>query len=276
MKRIYTTLALLGAFSLGAQAQRHCDVELVHVFGPLENTTVTCTQDFLSGYIFVNNGPDDILATDSFWVRDGNPAADQAYKVIATGIVENGMIDANTPSPAVTVGVGDTIILYKWNDQVSRLKTLRSTASPYEYVYPDAAIFDNGDYLYPIEFLGFNKETEVVDTFIDNNFAWNKITINCTTGLNDLLKGQSKTQLNVYPNPANNTISFNYAFDKATTATIRISDITGRTVIVKETGKNSAGEKKFTVDVAALHTGTYFVELVTEEKRGISKFTVQH
>ena len=275
MKRIYITLALLGSFALGAQAQRHCDVELVHVFGPLENTTVTCTQDFLSGYIFVNKGPDNILATDSFWVRDGNPEADKAYKVVATGTVENGVVNDTVASPAVTVGVGDTIILYKWNDQVSRLKTLRSTVSPNDYVYPDDIIFANGDYLYPIEFLGFNIESEVVDTIIENNFTWNKITINCATGLNDLFKGQDKQKLNVYPNPARNSISFNYAFEKAMTATIRISDITGRTVLVKETGKNSSGEHKFNMDISALHAGTYFVELVTEEKRGISKFTVQ-
>ncbi len=60
------------------------------------------------------------------------------------------------------------------------------------------------------------------------------------------------------------------------TATIRVSDITGRTVMLNETGKNSAGEHKFSVDVTALHAGTYFVELITEDKRGISKFTVQH
>ncbi len=98
MKKICTSLFLLGAFAIGANAQRHCDVELVHVFGPLDNAVLTCTQDFLSGYIFVNNGPDDILPTDSFWVRDGNPEADKAYKVVATGTVENGMIDPNTPS----------------------------------------------------------------------------------------------------------------------------------------------------------------------------------
>ncbi len=55
----------------------------------------------------------------------------------------------------------------------------------------------------------------------------------------------------------------------------RVSDITGRTILVKDFGKYSAGVQTFSIDVSSLHTGTYFLEFITEDQRGLGKFTVQ-
>jgi PKD repeat protein len=63
----------------------------------------------------------------------------------------------------------------------------------------------------------------------------------------------AEMKLNLYPNPANEqvTIEAPRALD-----TIRIYDLTGRTVLVSE----SIGSPRTTINVAAFTAGVYFVE----------------
>lgn len=280
MKRIFSTLFLSAIVGVSAYAQRHCDIALVHVFGPSPNAVISNCVDtnIVSGYIFVNKGPDVLLATDTLQILDVNNELGWVYLVRPTGTIENGIIgegDDAVAAPAINIEPNDTILVFKWTDHYERFGTLIDPVAE-QFVGPDPGpFFANGSYLYPIEFQGFSNENPtVVDTGDANNGQYIPITIACSaTGIVDV-NGLNKQSLSVYPNPTNDNISFDYNFVKATNATVRISDITGRTALVKDFGKNT-GERKLTVDVSGLNKGTYIIELVTDEHRAISKFSVK-
>ncbi|MFA6059310.1 MAG: T9SS type A sorting domain-containing protein [Taibaiella sp.] len=277
MKRIFSTLSLLTLCLSGVYAQRHCDIDVVHVIGPANNSTISnCTDTaIVSGYVFINRGPDVVMPTDTFHIRDVNNEVGWVYIVYPTGAVENGVINGQ-PAPAVSVGVGDTLLINRWLDHIGRFGTLVDPTT-LEYIGPDPGpLFSNGNYLYPIEFVEFVNEAVVVDTALGNNAQYPAITIACpTTGIGDI-KGLAKQTLSVYPNPAKNDIFFTYNFEKVSNdAAIRISDIAGRIVLTKTLGKNVIGEQKLSIDVSALHAGTYIIELITEENRAISKFSIK-
>ena len=96
-----------------------------------------------------------------------------------------------------------------------------------------------------------------------------------TTGLVDIIKDKNlKEALVVYPNPASNNVNFDYNFTKATTATVRVLDITGREVYTQSYGKQNTGKKSFNVNISSLPSGTYSIELVTDNAKAVSKFNI--
>jgi hypothetical protein len=260
----------------GVYAQRHCDIDVVHVIGPADGTIISnCTDTaILSGYVFINRGPDVVMPTDTFHIRDVNNELGWVYVVYPTGAVENGVINGQ-PAPAVSVGVGDTLLINRWMDHIGRFGTLVDSTGT--YIGPDPGpLFSNGSYFYPIEFVGFVDTLDAVDTARGNNGKYPAITIACPTSSIGDIKGLAKQTLSVYPNPAKNDVFFTYNFEKVSNdAAIRISDIAGRIVLTKALGKNIIGEQKLSVDVSALHAGTYIIELITEENRAISKFSIK-
>jgi hypothetical protein len=124
MKRIYASLALLLSIGTGAFAQRHCDVEILPLIGPADGSTYTCNGTVVSGYYFVNNGPDTIKATDSFQLTDPNMdnatlGADPLdfstfyyFNGYPTGTQINGLIGDSVRSTPKDIAPGDTIIYY--------------------------------------------------------------------------------------------------------------------------------------------------------------------
>ncbi|KAA5533262.1 T9SS type A sorting domain-containing protein [Taibaiella lutea] len=292
-KRFYATLCLLTALGTGAFAQRHCDVEVLPLIGPADGSNYSCNTTVVSGYYFVNNGPDTLRSTDSFQLFDPNvdnaangadPLDPTTWFVYAnvkpTGTVLNGVVDT-VPSPALNIPPGDTILYYKWNDTVTRLCSLilaDTTATSVDGESIDYYVFTqtgtvppNGKYYWLARFAGFYG-TNVVDTVTDNNFQFNTITLNCnTTSINDV--NHKKVNLTVYPNPANNTINFKYSFLKSENVTARIMDLTGRTLKTVNLGKASPGDHQFEIQINELPTGTYLLEFATDNSKGISKFT---
>ena len=97
------------------------------------------------------------------------------------------------------------------------------------------------------------------------------LTIDCAVGIKDA--DLKRSTLTVYPNPASNQISFTNDFAASTTATVRITDVTGRTVKAIDLGKQNTGSRTFDIDINDLNNGMYYIELVTESNRSISKFT---
>ncbi len=128
----------------------------------------------------------------------------------------------------------------------------------------------------PNDTIGFNFSPTIgsVSKFTlgsNNRGLYIPVIYNCTTSTDDIAKA---TTLNVYPNPANTTINFSYDFVAAQNATVRVYDLMGRTVLTQDFGKQAAGVNNFTIDIATLSNGIYYVEMASGEARGISKFTV--
>lgn len=99
-----------------------------------------------------------------------------------------------------------------------------------------------------------------------------RVWINKTTAIKEVAQ---KVAIATYPNPAVNELSFDYNFLDNSDATARISDVAGRTVLVKEFEKNYVGNQKFNLDISTLNTGVYFLEFVVGDTKSISKFSVQ-
>jgi hypothetical protein len=252
MKRIYTTAALLGALVTGAFAQRHCDIELIAA-APANNTTINCTDSFTLGYFFINSGPDMVLTTDTMFVIDGE--ADGGSWVFS--------LTANA-------NVGDTVIAYVGQSHKNMTKTLINSAGTAFVTAP----FANGTYKYPIIFNGFKDTVAVKDTVEANDGVTPTFIINCTTGIDELTGGLPKSSLNIYPNPAATEVRMKYTFANES-ATVRVTDITGRVLLTKVYGKQSAGEKELSLDISSLQNGIFYIELITDTQRAINKLTIR-
>lgn len=253
MKRFYTTAVLLMAMVTGAFAQRYCDIKLVAA-APAANTTINCKDSFVIGYIFVNNGPNMVMAGDTLRIIDGEVDPNSVW---VFGMTAN-------------KAVGDTVIRYAAKSHKNMTKTLVNAGGTAFVNAP----FANGDYLYPIIFQGFQDTLAVKDTARGNNAIVPKITINCTTGIDELIGGLPKSSLNIYPNPAATEVRMKHTFANEN-ATVRITDIAGRLLLTKDFGKQSTGEKELSLDISSLQNGIYYIELVTDNGRAINKLTVR-
>lgn len=255
MKRIYATLALLGLLATGAYAQRHCDIEAILVT-PTEGMTLPCSGDFPVKYLFINHGPDAILETDTLVGLD--PEIEDP---------ENGVFTYSGEA----VAAGDTLVGYDATTSLGITGALINSAGNGFVTAP----FADGNYKYFAMFLGFSDTTAVKDTVTSNNLSVHNIVINCGgTGIADAVKGLDRTSLFAFPNPAQSKVSFKYTF-KAGNAAVRVTDIAGRVVLTQDFGRQAAGEKTLSVDVSSLTNGMYYLELVTDEQRAISKLAIK-
>ncbi|PSK94273.1 T9SS type A sorting domain-containing protein [Taibaiella chishuiensis] len=272
MKKILTLMALvLGGLTATAQT-RTIDLKTV-LLKPVDGTVINCTDSFPAAWLVINGGPDPIYPTDTVGIADYENLFEQSGTDVSKSFFATPMTD--------TVFAGDTLQIdgLSWNSHYARIKTLVDTSTG-EFVNT----FVNGrGYLAYSNVLGVMKniagawqsDPNVTDPNDTNNYSFRAVIMNCGTGIKDAITGLAKQTISVYPNPANRDINFEFEFLKAANASARISDITGRTVLVKDFGKNAAGIRKFNLDISALNAGTYFLELVTDDKRGLSKFTVQ-
>lgn len=104
-----------------------------------------------------------------------------------------------------------------------------------------------------------NERVGTVDFEVYYNSAVNTPTIYKTEVNNVTVAAQSK--LNVYPNPANNGIIYAiFTGSNVTDASIRITDMTGRTVYTEEAGVLAAKQPKG-IPVGNLSTGVYFLHI---------------
>jgi len=258
MKRIYTTLALVGAMVTGAFAQRVANISGTLVT-PSDTViqNVGCADSFEIAYYFINSGPDVILPTDTLQFADArlNPYY-SAFQVTGD-----------------TIKMNDTAFKTAYYVSLSEMKFLWDASNNND---PDtvASTF-NGNFLYPIFFGGYGwsaVSTAVTDDNQDDDQLAVAMTISCaTTGVSKV--NLNKTSLNVYPNPASSQINFSFNFAANTDADLRITDISGRVVKSITLGKQNAGNKTFNIDVADLNNGMYFMELTTNQSRGVAKFS---
>jgi hypothetical protein len=265
MKRIYMTVALLGALVTGAFAQRVTDVEAVWISpdtGVLN--TIPCSDSFNLEFLFINRGPETITTADTFFFyAPFTPDGQVNYRVTTAAIPTN-----------------DTIVHYRFKYTRGQIQRLADPNDNFADVYPP---FANGNYVMYGVVGGFtNAQTpppnylrEDTTAASESGTAATAIKIDCgTSGIDDVFAGLDRQSLSVYPNPASGYVSFKYDFANHAMATVRVTDISGRVILVKDFGKQS-GQKEISVDISSLNNGMYYLELVTDDKRATSKFTVQ-
>jgi hypothetical protein len=289
MKRIYASLALLLAIGTGAFAQqRHCDVKVLPLVGPVDSFLYPCTGGVLSGYIMINQGPDTLRSTDTLMITDPNldnttvdPGSFAFYPAYPSGSIVTGGGDETLP--LYDIAPGDTILNYQWTDSAVRLASLINGDTPlvydqtlgdtvFNFVYtPYDTLPPQGHYYWMSRFVGFIDSANVTDDSPNNNASLSFITLSCVTGIHDLK--YNNVSLTVYPNPTNDAINFNYTFTKSTNVTARVMDLTGRTFKTVNLGKSSPGNQRYQINVNELPTGMYLLEFTTDDSKGIAKFT---
>lgn len=256
MKKFMTLAVIALGLSFSASAQRKCDIQTL-VNAPTIDPVVTLNcgnNDSLSlDFYFINLGPDSLIQFDTLWFA--NPGADVGY---VNGAILNSTVRAmDTISVVFKLGYPE---IKKFNDP----NDLQS-----EIAKADFASGTTYACLIGIDRVGsFNGEIE--DTNDTNNYDAGLVKVDCTTGIKGLAKNNST--LKVFPNPANNQVSFTNDFAITTIANVRITDIAGRVVKTMDLGKQNAGAKTFNIDIADLNNGMYYLEVITENKRSINKF----
>jgi hypothetical protein len=134
-----------------------------------------------------------------------------------------------------------------------------------EYVYPAVAKNMKGDNLMLLTQTSAQPGSNIKDTTIpihDVNFevreVQNSLFWPVGTGENSAAKNPVGKN---YPNPVKDITSFNVMLDRASTVTVSVIDITGKTIMSLNKGTVAAGGHTFTVDASALSSGLYFLNV---------------
>lgn len=88
-------------------------------------------------------------------------------------------------------------------------------------------------------------------------FSIDNLTTNTTVGVHEL---ESISNISLFPNPAKESVTINYASKTENALRIRLFDISGKEVMQAEQ-QNSVGPNLMHLETSALEAGVYFVEL---------------
>lgn len=288
MKRIYMTLGLIGALSTGAFAQS-VDLEAV-VALPMDGATISPgqsldTADVLCGIIY--NGPDTLFGGDYIWYMNSfsTPATDsttyidaiaypagtnftQADSGVALFIFPNEQQFGAGHSAPYTL-VSDSIRgLYDW-EQWNNNDSIVLIRPPYE-------VNKEYGFYFRALFVGDDNANEIgTDPNPSNNRAVTRIIWGDGVGIKDLIAPKDKVAINVYPNPARNTVNFEFKHSGNSHAYAIVRDLSGRIVSSKNYGRVLAGNQKYSLDVSKLAAGNYILEFNTDTQVAVSKITIQ-
>lgn len=294
MKRIYLALAFIGALFTTQQASAQDMDFAADIALPLDGAnlvphgTLDTSQALLGWGCF---GPDLLLTGDKIlwqWSfnREADPdslgnrrwwrwistmSQDQTEPSFISVMPNSFMSPPESHAEAFKLAIDSIGILMDW-DQWSNNDSVVYVSPPY---------VDNKEYGFFIRVYGLYDD--VGGTFLNtdpdssNNRAVVRVIWNgSSTSVKDLFAPKAKESLSVFPNPCVDNINFEYSFEKYTDAKVRVTDISGKVVLTKNLGRQSAGTKKsFSIDVSSLSLGLYNIELMTDEKTAISKFSVK-
>jgi hypothetical protein len=245
MKKLYTLAACL---LFAASSYGQSGLKLIHSYIPDTLKVQNPTVGTIVQWGFINESPTTAIAnTDTLFLRllsvtsGGNPIT---FKLLlpAAGI-----------APLDTVYFTDTFSL------------ATGPANGTTFQWCDTAWGKHQ---------GGGAYTESV-TPSNNKLCKSMYVKNTTTSISDLVStGRVKTMENlvVYPNPANNKISFKYDL-KGQEGTISIHDLVGRLVYQEKLSKSS-GQRELSVNVQDLAPGMYMVEVSTEESRSVGRLLI--
>jgi hypothetical protein len=226
---------MLACTSGSFKASAQTDLQLVHYV----SDTIECgnqTPAYIFAYLFINNGANALTQNDTI--------------VLATPYATLNLLLPQTGLPVGdTVGFLDTVA---FGPQFSPTQQVQ---------WCDSIWAKSG--------------TIIVDPVIANNEDCDQVQIiNDPASVKNFATKINEGSLAVYPNPATNSISFNYYGNSIQETMITVIDITGRKVIRKSLGKMN-GAQKADVDVSSLSNGIYVIELNSGYQKQTSKFVIQ-
>ena len=266
MKKILTSLALLGVVATGAYAQKNIDLQMVPLMPTPGFQLPNMAQGDTMYYAFqvTNAGPDALTVEDTIKV--------DCYGILADATGAGYYFTLTKDSAELAAGGVDTLFFYttqgeNWGQG--------QNGSVYT-VFPDNSADTFEFVIYGTDVDGMMFTDPDIDSegmVSGNNYVMIDGVFGDPSGIFEM-DNLSKASLEVFPNPATSTINVNYNFSANTPAAIRVTDVTGRVVLNKDLGNQTPGAQQFSVDVSTLNSGIYTIELITDQQRAISKLTI--
>lgn len=286
MKKIYLTLLLLAGY-FGVEAQRSIGTT-IQINMPTTDYYVKVKEFVKPDYTITNTGPDPIRPGDTILFQDPRCvpgtykkfwytvpiAAGQSVQLneIVLGGKPYWWVEYDTSYPAGYSGIRMET-LYECKDSKIESATGRKV---YRRPFKDSTKFawfaeivdivtpkDSGTIIYTSHGLGLSLDT--VHIWI-NGYP---------LGIMDFF-ANSKQAIDVYPNPASNSISFEYnATEAGNKARVQIMDALGRTVLQPQLDPYAYGMRKNEVDISSLQPGIYFLKLDGDHNTWMSRFIVR-
>jgi hypothetical protein len=111
-------------------------------------------------------------------------------------------------------------------------------------------------------------------------FSWNMNSWNCShlryaaPGTSQTPESQSlptAVQMDVFPNPADQQLSARIFIGDKTGLAISVTSVVGQELLRKQVGEVKDGEAEFQLDLGELSPGVYFVSLVNEDGKLVTK-----
>lgn len=274
MKKLFTSFTLLLMAALSVNGQTTADVS-VEITSPSANTIFRLGDDISISYTLKNNGPDPIdLLTDTLTSIGIHTSMDSSF----FNQQEHLMI---IPRDSFLLGVDEEITFHTQSRRI--IDIFRVFMAPYEPGDQPIVFRDNptaGHYVIYAKSMGFGSgivssnwvEADDYDDPADsNNVSYVVIEMDIPRNISEI--NGCTNPLKLYPNPVcSGTLNFDFEFKGKEKATVRITDITGKTVLVNEIV--GYGMETIPMDVSALNAGLYVLEVSTKDRRSINKFTV--
>jgi hypothetical protein len=83
------------------------------------------------------------------------------------------------------------------------------------------------------------------------------------------------TNVNLYPNPAQNRTTLSYSLNSSSKVTLNIFDMNGRLISSLNKGNQSAGLHTQEISLNSLNKGIYMIQVVTNQTTQAAKLIVQ-
>lgn len=248
MKKITQIGLALGTILLSSSAfaQKQCNLALNMVL-PAANQTYNYKDTVKFSFNIKNNGPADIVATDTIYYA---PVGGNTIQYSTGNAIANGATTATISSGFFyyrdTVDQHTLTICFEILDQ----SNITSGGVPVGVTYTDT---DSTNDIGCATFTVKGKQTAIKEL------------------------GNNKEQLSLYPNPANAQVNFSLDLDKVSNVNVSVKDIAGREVSRKDFGIVQSGNNiPFHVDVANLTSGIYLIELNADGRKAVGKISIAH
>lgn len=245
-------MSALGTGAAFSQANLpHADIS-VQLTQPQNDTTIHYGDSLYVSYTYTNNGPDALPAGDTLF-----------FGVNLNYVWYSVLLQDMHP--------GNTFI---YNDIVYITNPTDSTLS-----------FDLCLFQLPQSAVRYTNGYTPQTTYIDDDSSNDKSCVHVTlegpdttnTGIHDVALNKPEA-LSLFPNPASGKASFNFAaLPPEKTITMKIKDITGRTVLSEVFDIHSGNrESAYSFDVSNLQQGMYLVTLETSHRKLEGKLVVRN
>jgi hypothetical protein len=83
------------------------------------------------------------------------------------------------------------------------------------------------------------------------------------------------TNIDLYPNPAQNQTTLSYSLNSSSNVTLNIFDMNGRLISSLDKGRQSAGLHTQEIALSGLDKGVYMIQIITNNATQSSKLIVQ-